>query len=923
MDRDRDRNQRRGGGHRGPGQYQGQYQSQQGSYQGQGRGRGRGQSSYGGNQPTTQSAALVPSPSITAAEDRIRPAAPVQADHKNGMPQRPKYGNQGREVTLRANCVELKVDEEAVLHRYDIVFLENPEKPIGKKLARVISLLLEQINEPDKIVTDFAGILISCKELQTRSFEISYRDEDDKKPSKEEKYIIKIVHEWSMSISTLYKYLRDPTEPCEKEKIAQALNIFLNHFPMESKDHATIGSSRSFLHSDRESTTPIGRGLIAIKGYYSSIQLATLRILVNINVSFGVFYPPGDLKDIVIKYMHKSSSSKASPWEVANFLKGLRIKRKYHTGDNVRQVRTIFDLASEQDGTEKSGEKIKNPPIVAFYGAPAKKVKFWFNDGYITVFDFFKKQYKLEIDDTLPVINVGTRAKPTYLPPDRCTVLVGQRVKINLDQEEGIKSMIDVAVRNPQQDANDISPGGVDAIGLLSSSGNQGKRLNNFGFSIPAPELITVKGRILPTPSLKYFNGTVRDAISWNLAYKKLGRFINDRSSRKELICVVIKASNSVDPKKVNELCQNLRGMGININDPKRTEIINVPNSNQAPADQLARLFADCQKNRLDCLLVVLPDKKPYIYNCVKRLADTKFGLTTVCIANETLGRGTKSLAGNIALKFNLKFNNYNQRIDMPDQAAILDLKETMIVGIDVTHSPAQNAPSIAGMVASIDENLGQWPAILQQQKKKGEEMVAELQHMLTTRLKLWFAKHRRYPSKILVYRDGVSEGQYKLVRSKELPQLEEACAKLYPRGQPPKLTIVVVGKRHHMRFYDASGNPAPGTVVDRGVTEALSWDFFLQPHKPFKGTARPAHYFVVHDQIFRDRYGSGAANKLETFTLGLCYVFGRTTGAVSICTPAYYADIVCQRARCYADDSTGLGNLVVHDRLKDTMFYI
>jgi hypothetical protein len=38
---------------------------------------------------------------------------------------------------------------------------------------------------------------------------------------------------------------------------------------------------------------------------------------------------------------------------------------------------------------------------------------------------------------------------------------------------------------------------------------------------------------------------------------------------------------------------------------------------------------------------------------------------------------------------------------------------------------------------------------------------------------------------------------------------------------------------------------------VDRGVTEARAFDFFLQSHAAVQGTARPAHYIVVHDDIF------------------------------------------------------------------------
>lgn len=99
----------------------------------------------------------------------------------------------------------------------------------------------------------------------------------------------------------------------------------------------------------------------------------------------------------------------------------------------------------------------------------------------------------------------------------------------------------------------------------------------------------------------------------------------------------------------------------------------------------------------------------------------------------------------------------------------------------------------------------------------------------------------------------GVSEGQYEAVLKYELRPIEERCRSLYPRkGDLPKITIVVVGKRHHTRFYPTDQkfvdtfhkdnneilyNCKPGTVVDRGITMLKGWDFFLQSHAAIKGT--------------------------------------------------------------------------------------
>lgn len=145
-----------------------------------------------------------------------------------------------------------------------------------------------------------------------------------------------------------------------------------------------------------------------------------------------------------------------------------------------------------------------------------------------------------------------------------------------------------------------------------------------------------------------------------------------------------------------------------------------------------------------------------------------------------------------------------------------------------------EGTPSIAAVVASTDNDYGQWPGSIRCQETK-KEMVSTLNLMMQERLHLWISKNKRGPAKILIYRDGVSEGQYKAVLEDELTQIREACKEIYgPRAQP-QITIVVVGKRHHTRFYptdartaDHKGNPLNGTVVDRGVTMEKGCTYFL-----------------------------------------------------------------------------------------------
>jgi eukaryotic translation initiation factor 2C len=85
------------------------------------------------------------------------------------------------------------------------------------------------------------------------------------------------------------------------------------------------------------------------------------------------------------------------------------------------------------------------------------------------------------------------------------------------------------------------------------------------------------------------------------------------------------------------------------------------------------------------------------------------------------------------------------------------------------------------------------------------------------------------------------------------LTSLSEACKELKIN---PKITMIIVGKRHHVRFFpknakdaDRSGNCPAGTVVDSEVTNPVEFDFYLQSHGGLLGTSRPAHYNVLHDE--------------------------------------------------------------------------
>ena len=132
-----------------------------------------------------------------------------------------------------------------------------------------------------------------------------------------------------------------------------------------------------------------------------------------------------------------------------------------------------------------------------------------------------------------------------------------------------------------------------------------------------------------------------------------------------------------------------------------------------------------------------------------------------------------------------------------------------------------------------------------------------------------------------------------------------EACKKL---GFNPTITLIIVGKRHHVRFFpcaqgesDRSGNCVAGTVVDSDVVNPVEFDFYLLSHGGILGTSRPAHYnvlldenkfrYVTLDVSFQKAHDADAvrsADGLQSLSYALCHVYARATRSVSIPAPVY-----------------------------------
>ncbi|KAG8531253.1 uncharacterized protein KY384_004611 [Bacidia gigantensis] len=904
------------------------------------------------------------------------------------FPVRPGFGTKGSMVTVLANLFEMMLkdtEKDLVLHPYKITVVPPPK---GKRLASlIIELLLDRApykDFRDCIVTDKRQTLISSKKLQDPKEEEKFIVKRGKEIQTQEQwsttYTAKVTVETELPLSLLIHYLKssDINEVLvlDKNLYLHALNIFLSHYAKHESTMYTTGN-RCYAQksiSDENMSKGLGAGLKAVRGFFSSVRLATARILVNVNVSHIAVYNEGSLSRLIQDFGSDSMSN------LNTFLFGLKVRTMHSDGnDKIPKKSSILGLASKDDGN-----KLDNPPQVSKFGAGSRDVKFHRGNCYVSVFEYFHQReyssgllYKILIflaeypgrhrNTEDPVVNVGTKEKPTYLPADVCQVEPGQPCRMKLDPTQTQK-MIEFTVRRPWKNADYITGPGVKQVGLERK---ENPALKNFNLKV-TNKLILVQSRTLQPPKLIYKNQnhSPQDG-SWNLADFKM----NSAMRLGDWAVFLITKAGKTDFTKTDDfvaaykkLMVEMRKIGMTIEKAPGQIMAQVSKGIELPNDD-QRQKVD-RKNRDDLasvlskpgfkfFFVCLPDEDKAIYNHVKRLADIHFGVHTVCAVAKKFWPSGPQYQANLAMKFNFKLGGINQLVDNA-KLGFISKGSTMVVGLDVTHpSPGScvNAPSIAAIVASYDIYLSQFPGKLAIQEKSKGEMISGLQDLMISRLLLWRKKNKNtLPENILVYRDGVSEGQYQKVLDEELILMRKAFKAEYDKGNKnttkndtyPRVTIVIVGKRHHLRFYPKdlteaakNSNLKPGTVIDRGVTEARNWEFYLQPHSALQGTARTSHYYVIYDQIFHHHRLSKSAqyenqaDMLEGITHAMCYLFPRATKAISVCPPAYLADLLCERGRVYLERlydpqpwvnrtnerAAEQKEITVHDRLKDTCF--
>uniref|UniRef100_A0A4W3IWE6 Piwi-like RNA-mediated gene silencing 1 n=1 Tax=Callorhinchus milii TaxID=7868 RepID=A0A4W3IWE6_CALMI len=449
----------------------------------------------------------------------------------------------------------------------------------------------------------------------------------------------------------------------------------------------------------------------------------------------------------------------------------------------------------------------------------------------ISYVDYYKKQYSTDITDLNQPVLIsqpkrqgppGITLGPICLIPELC-YLTGMTDKMRSD----FNVMRDLSMHTrltPEQREQRLG----SFMDYIQKDDNVQKELSDWGLQFDS-KLLSMSGRVVPSEK-------IHQVAEWSRETRGT-RLINP-IPLENWVMVFIRRNVDVARSLLNTLGKVVNAMGIRMEKPLMIEV-----DDRSEAFLKALQTNVTQRTRM--VVCILPSNRKDKYDTIKKFLCVECPTPSQCVVARTLSKpqALMAIATKIALQINCKMGGELWSVEIP-------LKQLMVVGIDIYHDNAAGRKSIAGFVASLNEAA-------------------------------WYAQNNCLPARIIVYRDGVGDGQLNTVVNYEVPQLLDS-------NDLPKLSVIVVKKRVNARFFSRSGgrlqNPPPGTIIDTEVTRPEWYDFYIVSQSVRVGTVTPTHYNVVYDS------SNLKPDYMQRLTYKMCHMYYNWPGVIRVPAPCQYA---------------------------------
>ncbi|XP_063975996.1 piwi-like protein Siwi isoform X2 [Diachasmimorpha longicaudata] len=229
---------------------------------------------------------------------------------------------------------------------------------------------------------------------------------------------------------------------------------------------------------------------------------------------------------------------------------------------------------------------------------------------------------------------------------------------------------------------------------------------------------------------------------------------------------------------------------------------------------QYRTISSDRSESYTACLERIMSTVNPQLVMCIlmKHRADTYSAIkkklcidrpvpsqvvTARCLNN----KGITSIATKVVIQMNCKIGGIPWTVHIP-------VSGLMVVGYDVCRDISKRGTDFGAMVASLDKKLSRYFSTVSAHTS-GEELSSHLAANMVKALAKYQEVNKALPSTIVIYRDGVGEGQIPFVVDHEVMNVKRATEKIY-RG-PVKLGYILVNNGTNTRLFQGTRNPLPG----------------------------------------------------------------------------------------------------------------
>uniref|UniRef100_A0AAA9SIK6 Piwi like RNA-mediated silencing 4 n=1 Tax=Bos taurus TaxID=9913 RepID=A0AAA9SIK6_BOVIN len=493
----------------------------------------------------------------------------------------------------------------------------------------------------------------------------------------------------------------------------------------------------------------------------------------------------------------------------------------------------------------------------------------------ITYVDYYKQQYDITLSDlNQPVLvsllknkkNDNSEAQMAHLIPELCflTGMPGQATSdFQLMKAVAKETRLDPLVRQQHlaRLADDFQRNKDARFELETWGLHFGCQMSLTGRIAPAEKII-MQDHICQPASAADWSKDIRTCKV--LSAQSLNKWLVICSNRAE----------SVTENFLNCLRRVGGPMGFNVDRPK---IIKVQENPAAFIHAIQKHV----KYEVQLVMCILPSIQTSYYDSIKKYLSSDCPVPSQCVLAQTLNKQGMmlSVATKIAMQMICKLGGELWAVEIP-------LKSLMVVGINVCKDAFSQGTMVVGFVASINPRITRWfsRCILQ----RTTAHVADcLKVFMIGALNRWYRHNQGLPARIIVYRDGVGDGQLQTLVDYEVPQLLSSVIEA-SSNTSPKLSVIVVRKKGMPRFLVETGrnlqNPPLGTVVDSEATRPEWYDFYLISQMACRGTVNPTYYNVIYDD------NGLKPDHMQRLTFKLCHVYYNWMGLISIPAPCQYA---------------------------------